>query len=501
MEENKEKEQEELLGTEPGKEPEHVEPERDEDEELIDVDDINDVNDIDDIEEITEKLADQIPDLVAARDFQKVKELLRELEPQDIAIVLEDIPADLMPVLFRLLPKELAAECFTEMTTDEQEVLIKSFSDNELKFILDELYIDDTVDIIEEMPANVVKRILANCDSVSRSQINQILKYPKDSAGSIMTVEYVRLEKNMSVADAFTRIRRTGTEKETIYTCYVTEADKTLVGVVSAMDLMLNDTDKLISEIMDTNVICVTTDEDKEAVAATMSKYDFLAIPVVDADNRLVGIVTVDDAIDVIQDEATEDITKMAAITPNDKPYFQVGVFSTWLSRIPWLLLLMLSATFTGAIISHYEESLSKVIILTSFIPMLMDTAGNAGGQASVTIIRAISLGEVVPRDFLRVLWKEFRVSFLCGVTLAAVGFGKAVLFDGASPIVALTVCLTLATTVVVAKAVGCCMPLLIKRLGFDPAVVASPFITTIVDAISLIVYFAIATAVIPQLA
>lgn len=467
----------------------------------LDVDDINDVNDIDDIEEINEKLSDLVPDLVEHRDFQKVKELLDELEPQDIAIVLEDLRPDLVPVVFRLLKKSAAADAFAEMSADAQEMLIKSFSDTELKFILDELYIDDTVDIIEEMPANVVKRILANSDATAREQINQILKYPKDSAGSIMTVEYVRLEKNMSIADAFARIRRVGTDKETIYTCYVTESDKTLVGVVSAMDLMLNDTDKLISEIMDTNVICVTTDEDKEAVAATMSKYDFLAIPVVDADNRLVGIVTVDDAIDVIQEEATEDITKMAAITPNDKPYFKVGVFSTWLSRIPWLLLLMLSATFTGAIISHYEVALSKVIILTSFIPMLMDTAGNAGGQASVTIIRAISLGEVEPRDFLRVLWKEFRVSFLCGVTLAAVGFGKAVLFDGAEVIVALTVCLTLATTVVVAKTVGCCMPLLIKRLGFDPAVVASPFITTIVDAISLVVYFAIATAVIPALA
>ena len=470
----------------------------------IDVEDINDVNDIEDIEEINDKLTDLIPELIESRDFQKVKELLRELEPQDVAIILEDIPFDLVPVVFRLLPKTMAADCFSEMSADAQEILIKGFSDSELKFILDELYIDDTVDIIEEMPANVVKRILANCDSESRAQINQILKYPKDSAGSIMTVEYVRLEKNMSIADAFARIRRVGTDKETIYTCYVTESDKTLVGVVSAMDLMLNDTDKLISEIMDTNVICVTTDEDKEAVASTMSKYDFLAIPVVDADNRLVGIVTVDDAIDVIQDEATEDITKMAAITPNDKPYFKVGVFSTWLSRIPWLLLLMLSATFTGAIISHYEDALSKVIILTSFIPMLMDTAGNAGGQASVTIIRAISLGEVEPKDILRVLWKEFRVAFLCGVSLAAVGFLKAFIFDARGEpealLVALTVAITLAATVVVAKAVGCCMPLLIKKLGFDPAVVASPFITTIVDAISLVVYFAIATAILPAL-
>ncbi|MBO4452939.1 MAG: magnesium transporter [Clostridia bacterium] len=448
-----------------------------------------------------EAIAEEIEESIKNKKYPEIRRLLADIEPQDIAIIFESLPEEIMPVVFRLLPKTTAADCFSEMSTDVQEMLIRRFSDAELKNILDEMYIDDTVDVIEEMPANVVKRILANCDSESRQQINDILKYPKDSAGSIMTVEYVRLDKNMTIEDAFARIRRTGTDKETIYTCYVTESDKTLVGVVTAMDLMLNDTDKLISEIMDTNVISVTTDEDKEQVASKMSKYDFLAIPVVDVDNHLVGIVTFDDAIDVIQEVETEDITKMAAFTPTDKPYFKTGVFSIWLSSIPWLMLLMLSATFTGAIISHYELALSHVIILTSFIPMLMDTAGNAGGQASVTIIRAISLGEVEPKDVLRVVWKEFRVSFLCGVSLAAVGFGKAVLVDKAPPMVALVVCLTLATTVVAAKIVGCCMPLLIKRLKFDPAVVASPFITTIVDALSLLVYFAIASAILPELA
>ena len=334
----------------------------------------------------------------------------------------------------------------------------------------------------------------------SREQINTILNYPKNSAGSIMTVEYIRLERNMSVADAFVRIRRQGTEKETIYTCYVTDSNKTLVGVVTAMQLMLSDTDMLISEIMETNVISVTTDEDREEVARMMSSYDFLAMPVVDRDNRLVGIVTIDDAIDVVLEEATEDVEIMAGITPSDKPYLKAGVFETWIKRIPWLMLLMLSSTFTGAIISNYEESLSKLVILTAFIPMLMGTAGNAGGQTSVTVIRALSLGDVAPGDILRILWKEFRVSFLCGVSLAIVGYGKAVWLDGADPLVALVVSLTLLATVIAAKTVGCCFPVLIKRLGFDPAVVASPFITTVIDALALVVYFAVATALIPAL-
>ncbi len=434
-------------------------------------------------------------------DYQSIRTLLADFEPYDLAELCEELEEIHLPIVFRLMAKDVAAECFSNMSSELQELLIRRMSDAELKAVLDELYIDDTVDIIEEMPANVAARMLANSDPTSREQINQILNYPKDSAGSIMTVEYVRLDKNMSVADAFLRIRRVGTEKETIYTCYVTESDRKLVGVVTAMDLMLAETDMLISDLMETNVISAKTDDDRESVAKKFSDYDFLALPVVDGDGRLVGIVTVDDAIDVVLEEATEDVEKMAGITPSDKPYLKVGVIETWLSRVPWLMLLMLSATFTGAIISSYEEALSNLVILTSFIPMLMGTAGNAGGQSSVTIIRALSLGDIVPADILRVLWKEFRVSFLCGLSLALVGYLKAILLDGADWLVALVVCLTLFATVVASKVVGCGFPMLIKKLGFDPAVVANPFITTVIDALALVVYFAVATALIPALA
>lgn len=446
------------------------------------------------------QLFETVVELLEKNDYQQIRSLLDEQEPFDLALICEELDEKSLPIVFRIMSKDVAAECFSNMSADVQEFLIRRLSDAELREVLDELYIDDTVDIIEEMPANVATRILANSDAASREQINRILHYPKDSAGSIMTTEYVRLDKNMSVADAFARIRRVGMEKETIYTCYVTASDRTLVGVVTAMDLLLNETDTLISEIMETNVISASTDEDRESVVLKFSNYDFLALPVVDKSNRLVGIVTVDDAIDVALEEATEDVEKMAAITPSDKPYLKVGIFETWLSRIPWLMLLMLSATFTGAIISHYETSLSKLVILTSFIPMLMGTAGNAGGQTSVTIIRALSLGDVTTGDILRILWKELRVSFLCGVSLAAVGFVKGIWIDGADALVSFVVCLTLAITVVAAKVVGCCFPLFIKKIGFDPAVVASPFITTVVDALALVVYFAVATALIPAL-
>lgn len=438
--------------------------------------------------------------LLEKGDYQNLRTLLDEIEPYDLAKLCEELSEGSLPIVFRIMSRDTAADCFSEMSSDVQEALIRRLTDAELRAVLDELYVDDTVDIIEEMPANVATRIIKNSAPDTREYINQILKYPKDSAGSIMTVEYVRLDKNMSVADAFARIRRVGTEKETIYTCYVTDSDRTLVGVVSAMDLLLNETDTLISEIMETNVISATTDEDRESVVLKFSNYDFLALPVVDKGNRLVGIVTVDDAIDVALEEATEDVEKMAAITPSDKPYLKVGVFETWRSRIPWLMLLMLSATFTSAIISSYEQALSNLVILTSFIPMLMGTAGNAGGQTSVTIIRALSLGDVETGDILRILWKELRVSFLCGVSLAAVGFLKAIYLDGADALVALVVCVTLAATVILAKIVGCCFPVLIKKCGFDPAVVASPFITTVVDALALVVYFAVATALIPTL-
>ena len=446
------------------------------------------------------ELFEQVAELLAKGSYQQLRALLDEVEPYDLAKLCEELSEESLPIVFRIMHRDTAAECFSEMDADVQEALIRRLSDAELREVLDELYIDDTVAIIEEMPANVATRILANSDSASREHINQILKYPKDSAGSIMTVEYVRLDKNMSVNDAFARIRRVGTEKETIYTCYVTESDRTLVGVVTAMDLMLAETDTLVSEIMETNVISANTHEDRESVVLKFSNYDFLALPVVDNGNRLVGIVTVDDAIYVALEEATEDVEKMAAITPSDKPYLKTGVLSTWLSRIPWLMILMLSSTFTGIIISNYEMALSNCIILTSFIPMLMGTAGNAGGQTSVTIIRALSLGDVETGDILKILWKEFRVSFLCGVSLAAVGFVKAITIDGADPYEALAVCLTLALTVIAAKIVGCCFPMLIKKIGFDPAVVASPFITTVVDVLALFVYFAVATAIIPGL-
>ncbi|MBO5785763.1 MAG: magnesium transporter [Clostridia bacterium] len=447
-----------------------------------------------------EELFETVATLLVSGGYQQLRAVLAELEPFDLAEICEQLNESHLPLVFRLMTKDKAAECFTNMDSDLQELLIKRMSDAELKAFLDELFVDDTVDIIEEMPANVAARMLANSDPETREQINRILRYPKDSAGSIMTTEYVRLNKNMSVADAFARIRRVGYEKETIYTCYVTESDRTLVGVVTAMDLMLAETDTLISDLMETNVISAKTDDEQSSVVKKFSDYGFLALPVVDGSNRLVGIVTVDDAIDVALEEATEDVEMMAGITPTDKPYLKTGVVSTWLSRVPWLMLLMLSATLTGAIISQYEEALSHLVILTSFIPMLMGTAGNAGGQSSVTIIRALSLGDVVPGDILRILWKEARVSFLCGVSLAVVGYFKAILLDGADSLVALVVCITLLATVVAAKLVGCCFPVLIKKIGFDPAVVASPFITTVIDALALVVYFAVATALIPTL-
>ncbi len=444
---------------------------------------------------LLEELPDRLREMLAKREFREIRGALSLLRPQDIALVSEKLEERELTVLYRLLPKETAAEVFVEMSPEHQEALIRMFTDAELREVLNELYIDDTVDLIEEMPAVVVKRILRNSDKESRDEINTILRYPKDSAGSIMTTEYVRLDKDLTVADAFARIRRTGVDKETIYTCYVTSYDRMLLGYVTVKDLLLAQEDARIGDIMNSNVIYAETHEDKEAVAQTIGKYDFLAIPVVDRGGRLVGIVTYDDAVDVMQEEATEDIEKMAAIVPSDKPYLKTGVLETWRKRIPWLLLLLISATFTSTILSHYEDALSRVAMLTIFIPMLMDTAGNAGGQASVTVIRGLSLGEIRLGDVFRIIWKECRVALLCGLTLAAVGFGKVLLIDGAEPMTALVVCLTLAVTVLAAKLIGCCLPLLAKRIGFDPAVMASPFITTIVDALSLLVYFAVASA------
>ena len=447
-----------------------------------------------------ELLLETLKARIESRQFTALRQLLEPLQPADVAQLLEEIEEKDLPLVYRLLPKETAAETFTYMEPEQQHQLILSFSDAELRETLDQLYLDDAVDLIEEMPANVVARILKNTDAATRRSINDILHYPKDSAGSLMTIEYVYLRPNMTVTQAFEQIRRVGVDKETIYTCYVTE-NRRLLGVVTVKDLLISPPDRLIEDIMETNVVYIHTLDDKEFVAQQFSKYDLLAIPVVDQEKRIVGIVTVDDAMDVLQEENTEDIEMMAAITPTDKPYIRTGVWETWKKRIPWLLLLMISATFTGTIITGFEEKLAASVALTAFIPMLMDTGGNCGSQASVTIIRGLSLGELEMRDILRILWKELRVSLLCGITLATANFLRIWLIDGlllhnagVTVAVALTVSITMLFTVIIAKLVGCSLPILAKRIGFDPAVMASPFITTIVDVLSLVIYFQFAT-------
>ena len=424
------------------------------------------------------------------KKFSQLKQLLSTMNPVDLAGILEEMPQDSLPLVYRLLPKELAAEAFAEMDNDLQEILIQAFSDKELQEVLDELYLDDAVDIIEEMPANVVKRILRQTSPEVRKKINEILHYPEDSAGSIMTIEYVDLKKTMTVDEAFSRIRATGVDKETIYTCYVTNHDRKLEGLVTVRELLLSPKTAIIGEIMQTHVIAASTLDDKEKVANQLQKYDFLALPVVDQEYRLVGIVTFDDAMDVLQEENTEDIEMMAAITPTGKPYLKTSTTELWKKRVPWLLLLMVSATFTGKIIQAYESALAAQVALTAFIPMLMDTGGNAGSQASVTIIRGLSLGEIRMSDLLKIIWKEIRVAILCGLTLSVANFAKMMLLDQVGLSVSLVVCLTLVVTVTIAKITGCTLPIVAKRIGFDPAVMASPFITTIVDALSLIVYF-----------
>jgi len=406
-------------------------------------------------------------------------------------------------VVFRLLPKELAADVFTYLEdSEDQEKLIGALSDQELRAILDEMYLDDTVDIIEDMPANVVSRILRNTDAATRSQINQLLNYPADSAGSIMTTEFVYLHPDATVEESFARIRKVGVDKETIYTCYVTRR-RILEGVVTVKSLLLSSYDTHIRDIMETNVLSVNTHEDKEDVAQMFSKYDLTALPVVDKENRLVGIITVDDAMDVIEEETTEDFEKMAAILPSDKPYLQTGVWETVKSRIPWLMLLMLSATFTGIIITSFESALAACVVLTSFIPMLSGTGGNSGSQSSVAVIRALSLDEVEFGDILAVILKEMRVALLCGVCLGAANFVKMLLIDRTlmhnpevTVAVAAVVSMTLVLTVLCAKLVGCSLPMVAEKIGIDPAVMAAPFITTVVDALSLLIYFAIATRV-----
>ena len=447
---------------------------------------------------------EKIPELLENKRFSDIRLILEEMNPVDIAQGFEEIENNQQVVLFRLLPKGLAAETFTYLEADMQENLIKSFSDSELKAVVDELYLDDAVDIIEEMPAGVVKRILRQSDPATRKEINELLNYPPDSAGSIRTPEFIDLKKTMTVEEAFSHIRATAIDKETVYTCYVTGAHRRLLGVVTIKELLLAKYTDKIEDIMEDNVIHAATLDDREDVARMFDKYDFLALPVVDKENRLVGIVTVDDAMEVLEEEATEDMEKMAAIiSPDtDKTYLKLGAFQIAKSRFPWLLILMLSATFTGAIISSFEDKLRAIVVLTAFIPMLMGTGGNSGSQASVTVIRGLSLGEIEIPDILRVVWKELRVGLICGLLLGVVNFVKILLVDhlliGAFagytlPQIAMisgVICLTLAATVIVAKLVGCVLPIVAETLHLDPAVMASPFITTIVDAISLLIYF-----------
>ena len=449
-------------------------------------------------------LHDKIEELIAEKKYKELKALLDGENPVDIAEALYGLDDKALALAFRLLKKDDAADTFVSMDRDEQETLIKGFTERELHDVVEELGVDDAVDIIEEMPANVVSRILRGASADTRKLINEMFLYPEDSAGSIMTPEYVSLKADMSIAEAFDRIRLEGPDKETIYTCYVTDARK-LIGVVSVRSMLLADKYKKIGDIMHENFIFVKTTDDKEFVAGQIKKYGFLALPVVDGEDKLVGIVTIDDAIDVIEDEATEDIQKMAAILPTERSYIKSGVFSIWKQRIPWLLLLMVTATFTSKIIGKFEAALSACIVLSSFIPMIMDTGGNAGSQASVTIIRGLSIGEIKTRDVLRIIWKECRVSLLCGLTLAPITFLKVMFVDGlysadGGATISLVVSATLLITVCIAKLVGCLLPVAAKAVHLDPAVMASPFITTIVDTISLLVYFSFASNFIPAL-
>ena len=436
--------------------------------------------------------------MLEGKKYATLRDILATMNPSDVAGVFRDLEEKQIPVMFRLLPKELAAETFVEMEPDDQELLIRGFSDNELKEVLDELYVDDAADLVEEMPANVVKRILKNVDPEMRSSINQILRYPEYSAGSIMTTEYVSLRPHMTVEEAILRIRRQGVDKETIYTCYVLDKDRTLIGLVTVKDLLLAADDEMeIQDLMETNLIFVNTRTDQEEVARMFSKYNFLALPVVDTEGRMVGICTFDDAMDVMEEEATEDMELMSGMTPSEKPYLKSSPFELFKNRIPWLMLMMVSATFTGLIMTAFEDALAAQIALSAFIPMLMGTGGNSGSQSSVTVIRGLSLGELNFSDVGEVLWKEIRTALMCGIALAVVCFAKIWLVDkmlfgnhNITLMVDLVVCLALCVTVVVAKLVGCLLPIGAKAIKLDPAVMASPFISTIVDALSLLVYF-----------
>lgn len=446
-------------------------------------------------------MKEEIFELIDGKRFIELKQILSEMQPADIAEIFEEAKDKDIPIIFRVLPKELAAEVFVEFDSDKQKLLVDAFSDSELREVLDELFMDDTVDLIEEMPATVAKRILKNTDVNTRRMINQLLAYPEDSAGSIMTTEYIDLKKSMTVDEAFDRIRKIGIDTETIYSCYVIDSRRKLLGTISLRDLLLNDKNAIVSDLMDENIVYANTVDDKEEVAMMFDKYDMLALPVVDKEGRLVGIITVDDAIDVIQEEASEDIEKMAAILPSEKTYLKTGIFETFRSRIPWLMFLMISATFTGAIISSFESKLAACIGLVAFIPMLMGTGGNSGSQASVTVIRALSLGDIEFNDIIKVIWKELRVAVITGIVLGIVNFVKLYLIDylwlksfdiGSEITEMLIVCITLVLVVIVAKLLGAVLPIIAKKLGFDPAVMANPLVTTILDAVSLLIYFGI---------
>ena len=449
------------------------------------------------MEDETQELLPRIEELLEQKDYITLRSTLTELQEADIAALIGELPEDDIPIVFRLLPKETAAECFVYLESDVQATLINVFSDRELWNVIDGLFVDDMVDMIEEMPANVVRRIIKNTPYEKREQVNMILRYPKNSAGTIMTTEFVELKAWMTREQVFRNIRESGVEKETVYDCYVTDASRHLIGVISVKDLIMSeDENATVDELMEREVIAANVLEDREEVVDLMKKYGFVALPVTDGENRLVGIVTSDDALTVIEDESTEDIEIMAAITPSEKTYFKTTVFETWKMRIPWLLFLMISSVFTSKILQYFEGQLTANGALIAFMPMLMGTAGNAGGQVSVTIIRCLSVGEVRMGDILKIIWKEFRVSILCGITLAVVNFLKMLAVDNVAIGVALTVSITISLTVIVAKFIGGILPVVAKRIGLDPAVMASPFITTICDVVSLLLYFRVAAMI-----
>ena len=437
-------------------------------------------------------------EMLEKKEYTKLRQTAAEMQTADIAAIMDEMEDEDSLKMFRLFPKDMAADVFADLEPDDQQYIIQSLSHKEASTIIDNLMSDDAADLLEdmleEMPANVVKKILANARPDTRADINLLLQYPEDSAGSIMTVEYVDLRENMTVADAIERIRKVGLDSETVNTCYVLDEQRVLVGTVALRYLVILDPDDIIGEVMNDNIISVNTLTDQEETARAFQKYDFTAMPVVDKENRMVGIITIDDVVDILEEEATEDIEKMAAILPTDKPYFKTGVVETYKKRMPWLLFLMISATFTGAIITSYEAALASYVILTAYIPMLMDTGGNAGSQASVSIIRGLSLNEIEFKELPIALWKEIRVAFLCGLTLACTNFVKLMVLDKLPLLIALIICLTLVITVSFAKMMGCVLPMVAQRIGFDPAVMASPLITTIVDAVSLTIYFTIAT-------